>query len=210
MSTPYQQAFNTPAEQLRATFQRSIDGIRNRQDLNPQAREVAIARAYRNARDGLARAQQADADRYQRQRSLLERRLFGAEDNSGHNAMSQRSAREMAAKLNDPREAAATYQRALRDGDSDLCRAIASHAADLASQPIVGAAWQPIVQQYVEGNDRRSKAYNELSELADPNSGLDFTYQVPKPREIGNYQDHQIDRIAGSDLEVHGDGPQAA
>ncbi|MEV7983340.1 hypothetical protein [Streptomyces sp. NPDC086519] len=210
MSTPYQQAFNTPVEQLRATFQRGLDNVRARQDLTPQAREVAIARAYRAARDGLARAQQSDADRYRRQRALLERQLFGGDDSSGYNALSARDAREKAAQLTDPREAHAAFQRAQRDGDTDYAKAIAARAADLASQPIVGQAWQPIVASYVQGNDRRAKAYQELAELADPSSGLDFTYILPKPREIDAYQDHQIDAIAGSDLGVYGDGPQAA
>lgn len=209
MSTPYQQATNTTVEQLRATFQRNLDNIRNRQDLTPQAREVAIARAYTKTRDGLAAARQADAERYQRQRSFLERRLFGGDDSTGYNALSARDAREKAATYTDPREAAAAFQRAQRAGDTELVKALAAHAADLASAPIVGAAWQPLVQQYVEGNERRSKAYEELSELADPTNGLDFTYVLDKPRELGRYHDHQVDQVANSDLEVHG-GPEAA
>lgn len=209
MSTPYQQAANTPVEQLRATFQRNLDNIRGRQDLTPQAREVAIARAYRTTRDGLAAARQTDAERYQRQRSFLERRLFGGDDSTGYNALSARDAREKAAGYSDPREAHEAFQRAQRAGDTDLAKALAAHAADLASQPIVGAAWQPIVRQYVEGNDRRSKAYEELSKLADPTDGLDFTYVLDKPRELGRYHEHQVDQVANSDLEVHG-GPEAA
>lgn len=210
MSTPYQQASNTPVERLRATFQRNLDNIRGRQDLNPQAREVAIARAYKTARDGLAAARQTDIERHQRQRSLLERRLFGGDDSSGHNAMSARNAREKAAEFTDPQAAAAAFQRAQRAGDVDMAKALAAHAADLASAPIVGAAWQPIVQQYVEGDERRGRAFKELSEMNNPESGLDFTYIVDKPRELGRYHEHQVDQVAGSDLEVHGDGPQAA
>lgn len=209
MSTPYQQASNTPVERLRATFQRNLDNIRGRQDLTPQAREVAIARAYRTIRDGLAAARQADIEKYQRQRSFLERRLFGGDDSTGYNALSARDAREKAAAYTDPGEAAAAFQRAQRAGDTDLAKALAAHAADLASAPIVGAAWQPIVQQYAEGNERRTNTYKELSELADPSAGLDFTYVLDKPRELGRYHDQQIDQVANSDLEVHG-GPEAA
>lgn len=209
MSTPYQQSANTPVERLRATFQRAVDGIRNRQDLTPQAREIAIARAYRTARDGLAATRQTDIEHYQRQRGLLERRLFGSTDATGADAGARRVAREMAAKHTDPQEAAAAFQRAVRDGDTDYAKAIAAHAADLATQPIVGAAWQGVVAEYVKGDDRRATAYKELSELSDPSSGLDFTYQVSKPRELGRYYEHQVDQVANSDLEVHG-GPEAA
>lgn len=205
MSTPYQQAFNTPVEQIQATFQRNLDSIRDRRDLNPQAREVAIARAYRAARDGLARAQQNDAGRYKNQRAALERRLFGGDDSTGYNAMSARDAREKAAQLTDPSEAKAAFQRAQRNGDLDYAKAIAAHAADLASQPIVGAAWQAVVAEYVQGNEHRTRAYQELADLNDPQSGLDFTYVVAKPREINAYHDQQIDRLAGTDLTIHGD-----
>ena len=65
----------------------------------------------------------------------------------------------------------------------------------------------PSTAAYPDGEQGR--LYKELSELADPTNGLDFTYVLDKPRELGRYYDHQVDQVANSDLEVHG-GPEAA
>ncbi|MFJ1995720.1 hypothetical protein [Streptomyces asiaticus] len=198
-------------ESIRADFQRSMDTIRGRRDLSTQARQVAIARTYTKTRDGLAALQQADTERYERQRQFLERKLFGnTADVSGSNALSSRDARERAAKLNDPREAAAAYQRAQRDGDRDYARAIAAHAADQASTPILGSAWQPIVQQHAQSTPGLADAYQELADMRQPGTGMDFSYVLPMPSELGRLQDHQVDQLAATDLTIHGDSPTAA
>lgn len=209
--TTAQDRFNASPETLRAEFQRTVDNVRNRRDLSGQAQQVAIARAYKAARDGLARAQENDTERYHRQRNFLERKLFGnSDDVGGNNAISSRDARDRAAKLTDPQEAADAYNRAQRDGDRDLTRAIAAHAADYASHPTAPPGWQNIVGHYAQTRPALADTYKELSEMQQPGIGTDFTYVLPMPTELGRLGDHQVDRLAATDLTIHGNGPEAA
>jgi hypothetical protein len=207
----YQDRFVTSAEQLTAEFQRNINAARARRDITPQARQIAIARAYTKARDGLTQLQAHDTEKYHQQRSRLERKLFGNTDHiSGASAVSSRDARDRAAKYTNPDDAAAALGRAQRDGDADLARAIAAHAADNASTEVGShTAWGAVVQRYADSRPALADAYKELTELHHPGHGMDFTYVLPKPREIGSMADHQVDQLARTDLTIHG-GPEAA
>lgn len=198
-------------DRILAEYERKLSHIRDRRDLNGQARTIAIARAYQDAQAKMAQAQQDATAQYQRDRTRLERQLFGSStDLTGSDAINQRAAREMAAKLDDPNEALLAYQRAKRDGDTAYQRAIASHAADLASIPFIGGAWQGVVDQYTQDEPGRADAYKELTSLRQPGMGTDFTYVLPEPTELGRLTAGQVLALADSDLEVHGDAPTAA
>lgn len=197
-------------ESIRADRDRALANFRGRRDLNPQARQIAIARAQRTAEQKLEALLQEDTERFHRQRNFLERKLFGGDDSTGYNAMSARDAREKAAKLDNPTEALAAFQRAQRAGDTDMVKAIAAHAADLAGVNIVGAAWQPIVSAYSETSPGKADTYQELANLQQPNTGGDWQYAIDTPSELGRLTAHQVEQLADSDLTVYGDGPQAA
>lgn len=138
-TTDFQKAMDASRakpEQIREAHDRQVEKIRAREDITPQARQVAMARAHRDTAAKLEAAQQADRQKYETRRAQLEKRLFGSDTNvTGTEAINRRQAREMAANLTDPQEAQAAYSRALRDGDRDYARAIASHAADQAAVP---------------------------------------------------------------------------
>ncbi|MFE2815328.1 hypothetical protein ACFXGG_33500 [Streptomyces nigra] len=200
----------TTADSIRAEYERKLAHIRGRRDLNDQAQRVAIARAYSEAEQKMEQLRQADTERFQRDRARLERQLFGAADTIGSDAVNQRQAREMAAQLTDPQQAADAYQRAKRDGDTAYARAIASHAADLSTVPVLGLAWQPIVDQYTQDSPARADAYKQLADMHQPGHGTDFTYVLPTPSEMGRLSAGQVMALADTDLEVHGDAPTAA
>ncbi|NED31971.1 hypothetical protein [Streptomyces sp. SID8499] len=209
--TDYQQRFNASAESIRTDFQRNLEAVRNRRDLNTQARQTAIARAYAKARDGLNGIRQQEADYVTRQRNYLERKLFGnTDDIHGTNAVSSRDARERAAKLTTPDEAAQAYNRAQRDGDTALARAIAAQAADYAASVGAAPGWEHIVRHYAGSRPGLADAHKELAELREPGLGFDFRYVLPKPSELGRMGDHQVDQLVRSSLTIHGDGPTAA
>ncbi|MFG2637122.1 hypothetical protein ACGFX8_25225 [Streptomyces sp. NPDC048362] len=197
-------------DSIRGELDRKLQHIRGRRDLNPTAQRVAIARAHLDAQQKMEQAQQAAAERYHRDRQRLERQLFGGTDSFGSDAMNQRQAREMAAQLTDPQHAADAYQRAVRDGDKAYARAIASHAADLASVPLFGAAWGKVVQQYTQGSPGRTEAYEQLSNLSEPGKGADWSYVLPSPSELGRLTAGQVVALAESDLTVYGDEPTNA
>ncbi|WP_216587524.1 hypothetical protein [Streptomyces brasiliscabiei] len=198
------------AADIRAERDRALAHIRGRRDLTGQAKQIAVARAQRSAEQKLEALLQADTERFHRQRNFLERKLFGGDDSTGYNAMSARDAREKAAQLTDPREAAEAFQRAQRAGDTDMVKAIAAHAADLAGTNLVGAAWQPIVTAYSETTPGKRDTYQELANLRQPNTGTDWQYAIDTPSELGRLTAAQVTQLADSDLTVYGDGPQAA
>ncbi|MFF9625386.1 hypothetical protein [Streptomyces griseosporeus] len=200
----------TTPDSIRTDLDRKLAHIRGRRDLTPQAKQVAIARAYQDADQKMQAAQAAAAEQYHRDRQRLERQLFGAADTFGADAMNQRQAREMAAQLTDPKQAAAAYQRAKRDGDTAYQRAIASHAADMATVPIFGDAWKGVVQEYVQGSPAKAEAYQQLTNLSEPGMGTDWTYVLPTPSEMGRLSAGQVIALAESDLEVHGSEPSSA
>ncbi|QLJ05718.1 hypothetical protein HZZ00_34995 [Streptomyces sp. NEAU-sy36] len=197
-------------DDIRAELDRTAERIRSRRDLTPQAKQVALARAYQAAQDKMGRLQQDATERYQRDRAKLERQLFGAPDSFGADAVNQRQAREMAAQLTDPKQAANAYQRAVRDGDKAYARAIASHAADHANLPLIGKEWQQVVQQYTQDSPARAEAYQQLAGMRQPGTGVDWTYIVPSPPELGRYTSTQVQVLAQTDLEVHGNEPSSA
>ncbi|NEC30612.1 hypothetical protein G3I20_29420 [Streptomyces sp. SID8111] len=191
-------------ESIRAERDQKLSRIRNRRDLTDQARRVAIARVQQDAEAKMQALLQEDTERYHRQRNYLERKLFGGDDATGYNALSARDAREKAAKLTDPREAQAAFQRAQRAGDTDMVKAIAAHAADQAGVHLLGQAWQPIVSAYAESSPSKASTYQELASMQQPNSGGDWSYALDTPSELGRLSTHQVLQLAGSDLEVHG------
>lgn len=199
-------------DQLREQYQRKVEKIRAREDLTPHARQVALARAHKTLTNQLQEAQETALRQYQTRRAQLERRLFGSEsDVTGADAISRRQAREMAAKLTDPREAQAAYQRALRDGDRDYARAIASHAADQAKTPVLGEAWKNLLTAHAEASPRRADEYRELTELREPGTLGDFTYLPPPlPSELSKLTPGQISQLADSPMTVYGTDGEAA
>ncbi|ODA75559.1 hypothetical protein [Streptomyces sp. AVP053U2] len=200
----------TTAADIRAERDRKLANIRSRRDLTAQARQVSIARAQQDAEAKMQALLQEETERYHRQRGLLERRLFGGDDSTGYNALSARDAREKAAKLTDPREAQEAFQRAQRAGDTDMVKAIASHAADQAHVHLLGQAWQPIVSAYAESSPSKADTYNELANMQQPNSGSDWSFALDTPSELGRLTTQQVLQLAGSDLTVYGSGPEAA
>ncbi|WP_327654772.1 hypothetical protein [Streptomyces sp. NBC_00483] len=200
----------TTAADIRAARDRQLATIRGRRDLSNEARKVAIARTQQAAEQQMQGLLQEETEKYHRQRNFLERKLFGGEDSTGYNALSARDAREKAAQLSDPRDAQAAFKRAQRAGDTDMVKAIASHAADQAGVHLLGQAWQPIVQQYAESSPGKGDTYDELANLQKPNTGGDWSYALDTPSELGRLTTAQVTQLADSDLTVYGDGPQAA
>lgn len=201
----------TSPDSIRAEYDRKLARIRDRRDLTDQAKRVAIARAFTDAQQKMEQLQQADTQRVASERTRLERRLFGNSGSiGGSDALNARQAREMAAQLTDPQQAQDAYQRAKRDGDTTYQKAIAAHAAELASIPLLGLAWQPIVQQYTQDAPGGAETYRQLADMHEPGMGTDFTYVLPTPSEMGRLSAGQVMALADTDLDVHGDAPTAA
>lgn len=199
-------------DQIREQYGRQVDRIRAREDLTPQAKQVAMARAHQAAAQKIAAIRDADRQQYQQRKTTLEKRLFGNRELSGTDALSARDAREKAAKLTDPQEAQAAYSRALRDGDRDYARAIAAHAADQAAVPLFGEAWVPVVETHAENTPGYGANLQEFRSLREPGTYDDASYMTPDvPSELGRMSPQQVTSLADSPMSVYGnDGPEAA
>jgi hypothetical protein len=199
-------------DQIRESYSRQIDRIRSREDITPQAKQVAMARAHRDASARLQAARTADLQQYEDRRAILEKRLFGSKELSGTDALSARDARERAAAITHPDEALKAYQRAQRDGDRDMMRALGSWAADQAAMPVLGEAWRPLVEAHAAATPGYAANLEELRSLREPGTYADSTYVTPDvPSELGRMSVQQVNSLADSELTVYGnDAPEAA
>lgn len=192
-------------EQIRESYNRQIEKIRERQDLTAQAKQVAMARAHTAAATKLNETRQADRQQYETRRSQLEKRLFGNRELTGTDALSARDARERAAGYTHPDEALAAYKRAQRDGDRDMMRALGSWAADQAALPILGDAWKPLVEQHAAATPGYAENLQELRSLREPGTYDDITYATPSvPNELGRMSPQQVVSLADSELMIFG------
>lgn len=199
-------------EQIHAAYNRKVEQIRARQDLTPQARQVAIARAHTAASEQIGQLRDTARQQYQERRETLEKRLFGQREVSGVDALSARDARERAARFTHPDEALAAYKRAQRDGDKDMMRALGNWAADQAAMPHLGESWRPLVEHHAAATPGYAQNLEELRSLVEPGTYTDTTYVTPAvPSELGRMSPQQVVSLANSDLTVYGnDAPEAA
>ncbi|ANJ07152.1 hypothetical protein [Streptomyces parvulus] len=199
-------------EQIREQYNRKIEKIRGREDLTPQAKQVAMARAHQTAAEQIAAVREADQRQYEQRRQTLEKRLFGNRELSGTDALSARDARERAAQYTHPDEALKAYQRAQRDGDKDMMRALGSMAADQAALPVLGQAWYGLVEAHAAATPGYAGNLEELRGLHNPDDFRATTYVTPDvPSELGRMSPQQVASLADSPMTVYGnDAPEAA
>ncbi|MFF9168297.1 MULTISPECIES: hypothetical protein [unclassified Streptomyces] len=181
-----------------------VASINGRRSLSDQAKQIAIARAYRNARDQILGMRQAELDRVTTERARLSRKLFGHEGEAdAQTVIVRRDAADRAAKLTSPEEAQAALQRAEANGDTHLAQAIAGQS--------YANGWSSVVQSWIQANPQAATTNEQLAQLPDPNDGMwklqqAVTYSVAQPTELGGMPDYQVDRLADTVL----DGDAAA
>ncbi|KMS81795.1 hypothetical protein ACH49_01300 [Streptomyces leeuwenhoekii] len=173
--------------------------IHNLRDLAPHAKQTLLARAYVEARDALNRAREEETQSIEAQRRKLERKLFGndgmALDPSA--AINRREANDRAAKLDTADEALRAMQRAERDGDTIMAKAIAARAAELSLDP----TWAGVLQTYVQDKPGEAETLNAMRQLPDTSS-TEYTmqqamrYMVAQPQGLNAHSDWEADSIA--------------
>jgi hypothetical protein len=93
-----------------------------------------------------------------------------------------------------------------------MMRALGSWAADQATMPILGEAWQPIVEHHADATPGFRENLNELRSMTNPGDYRNTTYLPPAPpSELGRLNPYQVTALADSELTVYGnDAPEAA
>ncbi|MEE1819332.1 hypothetical protein PUR59_30500 [Streptomyces sp. SP18ES09] len=199
----------TTADEIRHSLTASAARINGQKDLTPHAKRVMLARAYVEARDGIDALREKETKDIQRERQQLERRLFGT---TGFNPdpqllIAKRDADDRAAKYETPAEARRALQRAERDGDSLLAKAIASRAADWSGDP----QWGALVREYVAERPAEAETLKAMQELPDTDDAVfrlqqAMRYGIATPDGLGEAHRHSVDMLARQPL----DGDAAA
>ncbi|WP_030323174.1 hypothetical protein [Streptomyces flavochromogenes] len=197
------------ADEIRARLTDSTQRINGKRDLTPHAKRVMLARAYVEARDALAELREQETKAVVRERQKLERKLFGT---TGFNPdpqliIAKRDADDRAAKYESPADARRALQRAERDGDTILAKAIASRAADWGGDP----HWGALVQEYVAERPVEAETLKAMQELPNTDDGVfklqqAMRYGLAVPDGLGEAHRHQVDGLAQQPL----DGDAAA
>lgn len=181
---------------------REVARINSRQALSSQAKQIAIARAYRDARNQIQAASQAIVDQVTSERTRLARKLFGYEGEADpQTVIVRRDAADRAAKLDSPEAAERALHMAEANGDTYMAQAIAGHAN--------AHMWTGVVGTYLDARPEAGQAAEQLRSLPDPDDGVwkmqqAMTYSVMPPQELGGMPDYQVDRLADTVLDADG------
>ncbi|MFD0117662.1 hypothetical protein ACFVZL_19880 [Streptomyces sp. NPDC058320] len=193
----------TPDE-IRQQLNTKTDRINSQRNLTPTAKQTMIARAFVEARDALDQVKQSETDRIGRERKQLERKLFGSNGFSldPNAAVSRRDAADRAAKIETAEEALRTMQRAERDGDTTLAKAIASRAADYSGDPV----WANVVTTYVADKPSEADTLKAMQQLPDTEDAMwrmqqAMQYGIATPSELGQASGYQVDALAERPLD---------
>ncbi|MFC8491216.1 hypothetical protein ACFUJU_10495 [Streptomyces sp. NPDC057235] len=169
-------------DQLIATYEQQLNRIQGNRMYSDHAKKVLSAQAYKKAQEGLETLRQAELDSLARQRTQLQRRMFGTTSSSSdpNAVIARRDANDRAARLDDPREAATALQRAERDGDTVLAQAIAARASEWG--------WTDVLDTYAAdrpGFVRDVEEWNALPDAEDIGWKLGHTAQFIAPTPPG-------------------------
>ncbi|MER8008124.1 hypothetical protein [Streptomyces sp. NPDC094149] len=199
----------TTAEDVRANLNAKAERINAQRNLAPHVKQTMIARAYLEAHQQLAELKDAETRSVQRERKQLERKLFG---NAGltldpQAAVSRRDAADRAARIDTADEALRVMQRADRDGDTTLAKAIASRAADYSGDPV----WAKVVHAYVAERPSDAETLDAMQQLPNTEDGVwklqqAMRYGVLPPSGVEGMDHYQLQAAASRPL----DGDQAA
>ncbi|MEU6101172.1 hypothetical protein [Streptomyces flaveolus] len=181
-----------------------VNRINGRRSLSDEGKRIAIAKAYRDARDQIRAAGQAVIDQVTSDRNRLSRKLFGYEGVADPAIVAiRRDAADRAAKLDSPEAAQRALQMAEMNGDQYMAQAIAGQAN--------ANMWNDVVGSYLDAHPEAGEAAAQLRDLPDPSDGVwkmqhAMTYSVMPPQELGGMSDYQVDVLADTVL----DGGDAA
>jgi hypothetical protein len=115
------------ASTISANYQSRLSAIDKDTKLSDEGKRELITAAYDETERAMTQLRESFEAAEARTTEQLHRDLFGSAGVSGADAVCLRDAADRAAKYTTGREALAALQRADRDGDEVLARAIASH-----------------------------------------------------------------------------------
>lgn len=186
------------ANEIQRTLAAAVEKHRGNANLSAEGKKRLYAAAYVNARKKLETLKQTERQAFERSRDEVERKLFGLPNNRDASAViSFRDAQDRAGRIENPEEATALLRRAQNSGDVQLARAIVGQAFE--------AGWADVVDRFVETEPDLADTVDQLIGLnaADAHSktqegriGDSMTFYLPKPVEIRDVGDGQLEQLA--------------
>ncbi|MER5312903.1 hypothetical protein ABT034_34605 [Streptomyces sp. NPDC002773] len=187
-------------DQIMNAYQQQLGRIQGNRMYSDHAKKVLSAQAYKKAQGDLETLRQAELDSAARQRTQLQRRMFGTTSSISDPGavIARRDANDRAAKLEDPREAATALERAERDGDTVLAQAIAARASEWG--------WTDILDTYAAdrpGFVRDVEEWNSMPDTEDIAWKLGHTalFIAPTPPGFDSSNPGAIDWYAQQNLD---------
>lgn len=168
------------ADEIRQSLDSKVRQINGLKNPSARAKQTMIARAYLEARNALDALKEQEIAQIGRQRTQLDRKLFGTNGFSPdpNAVIARRDANDRAAKLETPRDAEHALHRAEREGDRIMAKAIAARAADYAGDPV----WAQVLNTYVADKPDEAATLQALVDLPDTSDGV---WQLTKAMEYG-------------------------
>ncbi|MEU7726134.1 hypothetical protein AB0B78_12935 [Streptomyces sp. NPDC040724] len=185
------------AEEIRQNLDSAIRRINGLQNPSARAKQTMIARAYLEARGALDQLREQEEQQIGRERTKLDRKLFGTNGFSPdpNAVIARRDANDRAARYSSPAEAIEGMRRAERDGDRFMTKAIAAHAAEMATRGAdwpgsTAPEWSQLVRAYVADKPDDAATLQAIQDLPDTSDAVwkiskAIEYSVPAPSELG-------------------------
>lgn len=155
----------TEAAKIRKNRDAQIEEIRRQKNLTREGRAARIARVVEDTKAKLAELRNAETQRLADRQDELERKLFGVKTTDHSRIMAIRQADEIASRITDPEKARAAMNKADRNNDHDLVRALAEqcflHTGDIQ----YGQAWRNLLDQWAENQYGGSDAVAEIQKI---------------------------------------------
>lgn len=209
-TSDFQRAMNAhiaKADQVRQNANAAIQRISARKDLTPEAKRSAAAKVYKPAAEQIQQALNQHIEMVKAHKQKLADKAFGSDRSTDPaTAMARRQARQMAATIDDMRDAEKMIRDAQFDGDEHLARAAAAVAFE--------RGWDNAVDVWNSDgrNDNAMRHLIELRQMPDTNDAVwrinvAQSYSQPMPGILDGLKDHEISRAAETE---YSDGGEAA
>lgn len=200
-------AHRAKAEQIRQQAEDTIARISARTDLTTDAKQAAAARIYKPAAEQIQQALDQHIAKVKAHKQQLADKAFGSDRSTDPaTAMARRQARQMAATVEDKRQATEMLRNAKFDGDDNLARAVAAVSFE--------RGWDEVCDVWNEDgrHDNAIRHLREIRTMPDTNDAVwrmnvAQSYAKPMPGILDGLKPHEISRAAETE---YSDGGEAA
>jgi hypothetical protein len=198
------QQFVNRAHDIRTQYEADVERTRNNAQLSAVGKQQQLAAAWKTATTAMDGHRVTFAGTQTLTATDQRRRVFGADNVTGSDAVSMRDAFDRAAQLQSGDEALALLRRAELTGDDHLARAVAATAFDNSAGGSIGAAdWTSVVDAFTATRPDVAQSMQDIANAESSNvkDALDiagYSY-LSKPEELARVSDYQIQLLANGE-----------